>query len=169
MPGGGYVTTFTDITHFKDIEHELQLVNETLEQRVQQRTFELREANTELEQARLAAEDANHSKTRFLAAASHDLLQPMNAASLFVSILRQQQEGSDDEQSHLVKRIDRSLKASEQLLSALLDISKLDSGMYDPEPEAIPCYRSSLSSCAGDSRPWPATTTSCYGFARRIA
>jgi Na+/proline symporter/signal transduction histidine kinase len=137
LPGGGYVTTFTDITHFKDIERELQLVNETLEQRVQQRTFELREANTELEQARLVAEEANRSKTRFLAAASHDLLQPMNAASLFVSILRQQQEGSDDEQSRLVKRIDRSLKASEQLLSALLDISKLDSGMYEPEPESI--------------------------------
>lgn len=137
LPGGGYVTTFTDITHFKDIEHELQLVNETLEQRVQQRTFELSEANTELEQARQVAEDANLSKTRFLAAASHDLLQPMNAASLFVSILRQQQEGTDNEQSQLVKRIDRSLKASEQLLSALLDISKLDSGMYDPEPESI--------------------------------
>ena len=137
MPGGGYVTTFNDITHFKDIEHELKLVNETLEQRVQQRTFELRSANTELEESRLVAEQANRSKTRFLAAASHDLLQPMNAASLFVSILRQQQEGSDDEQSRLVKRIDRSLKASEQLLSALLDISKLDSGMYDPKPEAI--------------------------------
>ena len=137
LPGGGYVTTFTDITHFKDIEHELQLVNETLEQRVQQRTLELSEANTELEQARQVAEDANLSKTRFLAAASHDLLQPMNAASLFVSILRQQQEGTENEQSQLVKRIDRSLKASEQLLSALLDISKLDSGMYDPEPESI--------------------------------
>ena len=137
MPGGGYVTTFTDITHFKDIENELQVINETLEQRVQQRTLELSEANAELEKARLTAEEANLSKTRFLAAASHDLLQPMNAASLFVSILRQQQEGSDDEQSRLVKRIDRSLKASEQLLSALLDISKLDSGMYDPEPEAI--------------------------------
>ncbi len=137
LSGGGYVTTFTDITHFKDIEHELQLVNETLEQRVQQRTVELREAITELEQARQVAEEANLSKTRFLAAASHDLLQPMNAASLFVSILRQQQEGTDDEQSQLVKRIDRSLKASEQLLSALLDISKLDSGMYDPEPESI--------------------------------
>ena len=137
LPGGGYVTTFTDITHFKDIEYELKIVNETLEQRVQQRTFELKAANIELEQARLAAEDANLSKTRFLAAASHDLLQPMNAASLFVSILRQQQEGSEDEQSQLVKRIDRSLKASEQLLSALLDISKLDSGMYDPEPESI--------------------------------
>jgi Na+/proline symporter/signal transduction histidine kinase len=137
LPGGGYVTTFSDITHFKDIEHELQLVNETLEQRVQQRTIELSQANTELETARLTAEEANLSKTRFLAAASHDLLQPMNAASLFVSILRQQQEGSDDEQSQLVKRIDRSLKASEQLLGALLDISKLDSGMYDPEPESI--------------------------------
>jgi signal transduction histidine kinase len=137
MQGGGYVTTFSDITRFKDIENKLQLVNETLEQRVQQRTFELSKANKELEEARLVAEEANLSKTRFLAAASHDLLQPMNAASLFVSILRQQQEGSDDEQSQLVVRIDRSLRASEQLLSALLDISKLDSGMYDPEPEAI--------------------------------
>ena len=137
MPGGGYVTTFTDITHYKDIERELQLSNETLEQRVQQRTFELSGANTELEQARQVAVEANRSKTRFLAAASHDLLQPMNAASLFVSILRQQQEGIDDEQSRIVKRIDRSLKASEQLLSALLDISKLDSGTYDPDLEAI--------------------------------
>jgi Na+/proline symporter/signal transduction histidine kinase len=138
MPGGGYVTTFNDITHFKDIEHELQLINETLEQRVNQRTVELSGANTKLEEARQVAEEANRSKTRFLAAASHDLLQPMNAASLFVSILRQQQEGSDNEQSQLVKRIDRSLRASEQLLSALLDISKLDSGMYEPKPEAIP-------------------------------
>jgi Na+/proline symporter/signal transduction histidine kinase len=137
LPGGGYVTTFSDITHFKDIENEMHLINETLEQRVQQRTFELREAIKDLDAARLLAEEANRSKTRFLAAASHDLLQPMNAASLFVSILRQQNEGVDDEQSRLVNRIDRSLRASEQLLSALLDISKLDSGMYDPEPEAI--------------------------------
>jgi CBS domain-containing protein len=137
LPGGGYVTTFTDITHYKHIQNELQTVNESLEHRVHQRTLELREAIEELEAARIAAEDANRSKTRFLAAASHDLLQPMNAASLFVSILRQQQEGSDDEQSRLVARIDRSLKASEQLLSALLDISKLDSGMYNPESEVI--------------------------------
>jgi len=137
MPGGGYVTTFTDITHFKDIEQELQLINETLENRVQQRTFQLKGANTELEKARLLAEEANQSKTRFLAAASHDLLQPMNAASLFVSILRQQQEGCDDEQAQLVKRIDRSLKAAEQLLSALLDISKLDSGGFKPNLEAF--------------------------------
>jgi Na+/proline symporter/signal transduction histidine kinase len=138
MPGGGYVTTYTDITHFKDIERELQLINETLEQRVQQRTLELSEANSELEGAKLAAENANQSKTRFLAAASHDLLQPMNAARLFVSIMRQQDSGSNEEQSRLVKRVDRSLTAAEELLSALLDISKLDSGMYEPQPEAIP-------------------------------
>jgi Na+/proline symporter/signal transduction histidine kinase len=138
MPGGGYVTTYSDITHFKDIEKELQLVNETLEQRVLQRTRELQEALREVEEARQSAEAANRSKTRFLAAASHDLLQPMNAARLFVSILRQQQGDSGDEQAQLVKRVDRSLTAAEELLSALLDISKLDSGMYEPEPESIP-------------------------------
>ena len=137
MPGGGYVTTFSDISHFKNIERELQLINETLEQRVQQRTQELSVSNRELEGAKLTAEQANLSKTRFLAAASHDLLQPMNAARLFVSIMSQQKEGMDKEQARLVKRVDRSLTAAEELLSALLDISKLDSGMYDPEPEAI--------------------------------
>jgi signal transduction histidine kinase len=136
MPGGGYVTTFTDISHFKTIEQELQLINETLEQRVQQRTTELRQALEDVEDAREAAETANRSKTRFLAAASHDLLQPMNAARLFVSILRQQQE-PEGEQARLVMRIDRSLTAAEELLTALLDISKLDSGMYQPESELI--------------------------------
>jgi signal transduction histidine kinase len=136
LPGGGYVTTYTDITHFKDIERRLQEVNETLEQRVMQRTRELSDAVHEVENARQAAEAANLSKTRFLAAASHDLLQPMNAARLFISILRQQQEPGCD-QAQLVKRVDRSLGAAEELLSALLDISKLDSGMYRPEPEAI--------------------------------
>ncbi len=136
MPGGGYVTTFTDISHFKAIELELQLINETLEQRVQQRTTELRQALADVEEAREAAETANRSKTRFLAGASHDLLQPMNAARLFVSILRQQQKPKG-EQARLVMRIDRSLTAAEELLTALLDISKLDSGMYEPEPELI--------------------------------
>jgi signal transduction histidine kinase/CheY-like chemotaxis protein len=136
MPGGGYVTTFTDITHFKEIERKLQEVNETLEQRVLQRTRELSDAIREVEKARQSAESANLSKTRFLAAASHDLLQPMNAARLFISILRQQQEPGSD-QAQLVKRVDRSLAAAEELLSALLDISKLDSGMYRPEPEVI--------------------------------
>jgi Na+/proline symporter/signal transduction histidine kinase len=136
LPGGGYVTTYTDITHFKNIERELQEINETLEQRVLQRTRELSDAIREVEEAREAAEAANLSKTRFLAAASHDLLQPMNAARLFSSILAQQ-ENLSEEQAQLVKRVDLSLGAAEELLSALLDISKLDSGMYRPQPEVL--------------------------------
>ena len=138
MPAGGYVTTFSDITHLKEIEVKLQEINETLEQRVAQRTRELSEAVRDVEEARQAAETANRSKTRFLAAASHDLLQPMNAARLFLSILRQQSGETGGEQAQLVKRVDRSLTAAEELLGALLDISKLDSSMYEPEPEAIP-------------------------------
>jgi Na+/proline symporter/CheY-like chemotaxis protein len=138
MPAGGYVTTFSDITHLKEIEIKLQEINETLEQRVAQRTRELSEAVHDVEEARQAAEAANRSKTRFLAAASHDLLQPMNAARLFLSILRQQSGETGGEQAQLVKRVDRSLTAAEELLGALLDISKLDSGMYEPEPVAIP-------------------------------
>ena len=136
MPGGGYVTTYTDITRYKDIERELQEVNESLEQRVEQRTAALRDLNRELEAAREMAETANRSKTRFLAAASHDLLQPMNAARLFLSVLRQRPD-EDDERSRLVMRADRSLTAAEELLSALLDISKLDSGALEPVLETI--------------------------------
>ncbi len=136
MPGGGYVTTFTDISHFKNIERKLQEINETLEQRVLQRTRELSEAIREVEEARRAAESANLSKTRFLAAASHDLLQPMNAARLFLSMLRKWKQPSE-EQARLVKRVDRSLSAAEELLTALLDISKFDSGMYQPQQEAV--------------------------------
>ncbi|MBE9548056.1 MAG: PAS-domain containing protein [Proteobacteria bacterium] len=137
MPAGGYVTTYTDITSFKQIEQELKESNELLEQRVRQRTAKLNETNLELNLARQNAEVANQSKTRFLAAASHDLLQPMNAARLFVSVLRQKTESNEDEESRLVIRIDRSLSAAEELLSALLDISKLDSGASKPEPEVI--------------------------------
>jgi Na+/proline symporter/CheY-like chemotaxis protein len=137
LPGGGYVTTYTDITHFKEIERKLQEINETLEQRVEQRTGELRDAMLEVDEARRVAEAANQSKTRFLAAASHDLLQPMNAARLFVSILRQR-EGPDSEHAQLVRRVDRSLTAAEELLSALLDISKFDSGTYETNLQAIP-------------------------------
>jgi Na+/proline symporter/signal transduction histidine kinase len=132
MPGGGYVTTFTDITHYKEIERELQSVNEHLEQRVAERTRALQDTAEALDAAREAAVTANQGKTRFLAAASHDLLQPMNAARLFLSVLRQRPD-DDEERARLVMRADRSLTAAEELLSALLDISKLDSGALEPD------------------------------------
>lgn len=129
LPGGGYVTTYTDVTAYKHAEQALIEANENLEQRVEQRTAELSEALNATAHARREAEAANASKTRFLAAASHDLLQPLNAARLFTSALRQH-PGLDTEVGQLAERIDASFRAAEDLLDALLDTSRLDAGSY---------------------------------------
>jgi Na+/proline symporter/signal transduction histidine kinase len=129
LPGGGYVTTYTDVTAYKNAEQALIEANENLEQRVDQRTSELSEALNSAAHARREAEMANASKTRFLAAASHDLLQPLNAARLFTAALRQH-PGLDGEASLLAERIDASFRAAEDLLDALLDTSRLDAGSY---------------------------------------
>ena len=131
LPGGGYLTTFSDITDYKRAELALREANENLEQRVTQRTRELREALVAQETAKREAEAANVGKTRFLAAASHDLLQPLNAARLFTSALRQQP--LDTESARLAERADAAFKAAEDLLDALLEVSRLDAGKLTPE------------------------------------
>ena len=65
MPGGGLVTTFTDITPSVKAAEALERANATLERRVRERTGELTRLNTELERAKAEADDANVSKTRF--------------------------------------------------------------------------------------------------------
>ncbi|MGB0847693.1 MAG: ATP-binding protein [Thiolinea sp.] len=87
---------------------------------------QLSERTKELRSARDAAQIANASKSRFVAAASHDLLQPVNAAKLFISSL--ENTDLDERQSILVERIFKSFQSVETILGALLDISKLDSG-----------------------------------------
>lgn len=87
MPDGGLVATYTDITDRVEADLALKRVNETLEQRVKSRTAELTRVNEELAQAQRLAEEANLGKTRFLAAAGHDILQPLNAARLYCSSL----------------------------------------------------------------------------------
>ncbi len=126
MPGGGLVITFSDVTPSFEAAEALERSNATLEKRVRDRTEELTRLNSELALAKSTAEDANISKTRFLAAASHDILQPLNAARLYVTSLVERQSGGED--SRLVENIDNSLEAIEEILGALLDISRLDAG-----------------------------------------
>src|ERR1700723_4279820 len=126
MPGGGLVITFSDVTPSFEAAEALERANATLEKRVRDRTEELTRLNSELALAKSTAEDANNSKTRFLAAASHDILQPLNAARLYVTSLVERQSGGED--ARLVENIDDSLEAIEETLGALLDISRLDAG-----------------------------------------
>ncbi len=129
MPDGGIVTTFTDITPSVKAAEELERANESLELRVLERTEQLTRLNSELGRAKAEAEQANISKTRFLAAASHDILQPLNAARLYVTTLAERLSGN----GALVGNIEASLDAMEEIFGALLEISRLDSGAMRPE------------------------------------
>jgi len=131
MPDGGYVTTFTDITDFKRTEQALLEAKQTLEQRVEERTRELQLALEAQRDAKRLAEETNATKTRFVAAASHDLLQPLNAARLFASAL---EEHSDDPAVlEIAGRIDSSMRAAEDVLDDMLDIARLESGTMRAE------------------------------------
>ncbi|MFM5954231.1 MAG: PAS-domain containing protein, partial [Novosphingobium sp.] len=127
MPGGGYVMSFTDITEEARVREELERTLDQLESRVSERTSALSEANR-----RLAESDRD--KTRFLAAASHDLLQPLHAARLFAAALEREVE---DRPRQLAYRVESAIVAAEDLLRALLDISKLDAGGVKPQPEVV--------------------------------
>ncbi len=137
MPGGGFVTTFTDITDFIHVRQELERANLTLEQRVSQRTQALEEANAQLQVAQAAAESANRSKTRFLAAAGHDLMQPLNAARLFIASANQTAVTDTRTVQESLLNAERSLQSMESLLSDLLDISKLDAGVWEVRPQPV--------------------------------
>jgi CheY-like chemotaxis protein len=84
-----------------------------------------------LRHARDAAQAANHSKDKYLAAASHDLLQPLNAARLLISTLRERQLPASEQV--LVERTHQALEGAEDLLTDLLDISRLDQAAVKPD------------------------------------
>ena len=131
MPQGGIVTTFTDITERVAAASALERANETLERRVRERTAELTKVNGALAEAKVKADEANLDKTRFLAAASHDILQPLNAARLYTTSLVERRPPGEFQ--HLARNIDASLESVEEILNALLDISRLDTGALKPE------------------------------------
>ena len=123
----GFFLLYVDTTERRLAEATLRNLNESLERRVGERT-------AELDAARERAEEANIGKTKFIAAASHDLLQPLHAVRLFVAALAERYR-----EEELVKKVDLGLGAVEALLDALLDIAKLDAGAIKPElrPTAV--------------------------------
>lgn len=119
MPNGGFVISFTDITAERHAIAALSRANETLEARVTERTMEL-------EDALLRAERANATRARFVAAASHDLLQPLSAARLFVAAA--ESDIVPAETRDALQKAQSALDSVDGILGALLDISRLDSG-----------------------------------------
>ncbi|MGF1691439.1 PAS domain-containing hybrid sensor histidine kinase/response regulator [Photobacterium kagoshimensis] len=136
MPGGGFVMSFSDITAFRQAEQALKEANENLEARVQQRTQELELLNRKLVTATQQAELQSHSKGRFLAAVSHDLMQPLNAARLFSSSLSEVTK--DQESRQLAHHIESALGAAEDLIGDLLDVSRLEAGKLQVHVHAFP-------------------------------
>ena len=131
---------YQDVSDRNEAKRALETANETLEARVGERTEELQAVNDALEaennrraatekaltNAMKATEEANLSKTRFLAAASHDLLQPLNAARLFTTSLAER--SNTEEVRELTNHLEGALSSAENLISTLLEISKLDAG-----------------------------------------
>ena len=119
MPDRGFVMSFTDITAERVALAGLSAAKDTLEARVVERTLDL-------EDALGRAERANASRSRFVAAASHDLLQPLSAAKLFLSSIPE--DGVAPEVAQTLGKAQNALVSVEAILAALLDISKLESG-----------------------------------------
>ncbi|MHA3916539.1 PAS-domain containing protein [Halovulum sp. GXIMD14793] len=153
LPENGFIATFTDVTAEREVTHALKLAKDTLEARVAERTQALTRANLDLtreirerqafeealREAKEAAETANLSKNRFLRAASHDPLQPMSAAKLFLSTLRS--TDLTDPQRDISDRIAGAFASMEELLHALLDISRLESGKEEFNWANVPLSR----------------------------
>lgn len=130
LPNGGYVTSFTDITRHIEAQKALRDANIDLEESVQHQISKISEISAELNQAKQIAEQANATKTRFLALASHDILQPLNAARLYLSSLEESDLNAS--QVNVVHRVESALQASEELISTLLEISRLEQGALQP-------------------------------------
>jgi signal transduction histidine kinase len=144
MQDGGTVSLYTDITGIKreeearrerEVVEALRTANENLERRVAERTAELLQANIEMMAARAEAEQVNLAKTKFFAAANHDLLQPLAAARVFASALSERRMSPPNRE--LVRHALSALDSVDDLLTALLDVAKLDAGVIPAAPTSF--------------------------------
>ena len=111
---------------FDELAQDLNLMAQRLEDAQRELERRVQEATQALREQKDAAERANSAKSRFLAAASHDLRQPIHALSLLVSAA--QHETNLQLQARLLARIETGTSALSDLLNSLLDMSRLDGG-----------------------------------------
>ncbi|NNJ72985.1 MAG: response regulator, partial [Enterobacterales bacterium] len=149
LPKGGFVTSFTDITDYIETQQALSESNIDLEKRVEDRSKEVSEINAALKDeidrrshveealnvAKAEAEQANALKTRFLALASHDILQPLNAAKLYLASI--EKSNLDSSNSQILDKVGISLSSTESLIQTLLEISRLDEGMIENDEKVF--------------------------------
>lgn len=122
LPGGGFVTSYADITAYRNTARELRSLAGSLERRIDERTRDLAIARED-------AEQASRSKSRFVAAAVHDLLQPLNAARMFATALKARLP--DPASLALAEHIEEALNAQDGILGSLLDIARLEAGTIE--------------------------------------
>jgi signal transduction histidine kinase/CheY-like chemotaxis protein len=126
----GYILLFVD--------KQARAITQQIRVRVEneQLVEELRRQNAIAEQARVRAEEASRSKSRFFAAANHDLRQPLHSLGLFATALRNGSEGRSG-----IKLVDQILQCTdslERLFDNLLDISRLDAGQVEVKRTIVP-------------------------------
>ena len=136
LPDGHYLTSMSDVTAMHAAASALRRSNEELERNVTSRTAELTSANLALAEAKSAAERATSSQGRFLAAASHDLMQPLQAARLFIGALQDDLPAASPHRE-LIRSADVSIEAANRLLRALLNLSRLEIGGVKPEVQPV--------------------------------
>lgn len=144
--GGGFLTSFNDITDHVEAQQALEDANIDLANRVDARTQEVKSVNDALVdevQKRTLAEqqafEANASKTRFLAQASHDILQPMNAARLYLAALQETDLSSSS--AELASKVSQSVASADKLIGTLLEIARLDQGGMSPKREVFQLHK----------------------------
>lgn len=114
----------------------LRDANARLEQRVEERTADLRSLNQKLVRALAEKERANQAKARFLSAANHDLRQPFQALRLFHHLLMERLK--EPRERSIAEKMGEALDSGEKLLHALLEVATLDAGVVRPNIADVP-------------------------------